>query len=272
MSMTIPRVLVAAAIAALSLPVASSSAAAQSDWRFQATIYGFMSSISGTTAFPGENGGREVTIDFGTILDNLNFTLQGMFEMSRGDWGAFTDLVYMSVGKQASGTRDFELDGSDLPANVAADVDVEVKNAALAIAGTYRIVDSPGTSVQLLAGTRLLSVEQSLRWRLTGTLGSMPPADRAGDRESSATNADVIVGTKGRYGFGSEQRWIIPFIFDVGTGESEFTWQAAAGIGYAFESIDLIAAWRQVGYKFKDGANLDDLVYSGPAVALAIRW
>ena len=222
--MTFPRALVTAALTALLVP--ASSAAAQSDWRFQATVYGFMPSISGTTAFNGEHGGRDVTIDFGTILDNLNFTLQGAFEVSRGSWGGFTDFVYMSVGKQQSGSRDFELAGTDLPANVAADVDLEVKNAAWALAGTYRIV----------------------------------------------TNTDVIIGSKGRYAFGSAQRWILPFALDVGTGESELTWQAAAGIGYAFESIDLIAAWRQVGYRFKDGANLEDLVYNGPAIAVAIRW
>ena len=269
--MKFPRALVAA-LAALPLALPASRAAAQSDWRFQATIYGYMPSISGTTAFDGEHGGREVSIDFGTILENLNFTLQGAFEVSRGRWGGFTDFVYMSLGQQKAGTRDFELGGADLPANVAADVDLEVKNAAWAVAGTYRVVDDGATSVQVLAGVRLLAAEQRLGWRLTGTVGQTPPADRAGDRDASVTNADVIVGTKGRYAFGSGQRWFLPFALDIGTGESELTWQTAAGIGYAFESIDLIAAWRQVGYRFKDGAKLEDLVYNGPAIAVAIRW
>ena len=34
--------------------------------------------------------------------------------------------------------------------------------------------------------------------------------------------------------FGPNREWFVPYYADIGTGQSDFTWQAIGGIGYAF--------------------------------------
>ncbi len=34
------------------------------------------------------------------------------------------------------------------------------------------------------------------------------------------------------------QNWYLPFHFDVGTGDTNLTWQAFAGVGYKIGSFD----------------------------------
>ena len=40
-------------------------------------------------------------------------------------------------------------------------------------------------------------------------------------------------------------------------GESELTWQAIGGIGYAFKWGQVVAAWRYLDYKFKSGSAIE---------------
>ena len=64
----------------------------------------------------------------------------------------------------------------------------------------------------------------------------------------------------------------MPYYFDVGTGQSELTWQAIGGIGYAFKWGQVIAAWRYIDYKFKSDSPIQNLNFSGPAVGVAFNW
>lgn len=62
----------------------------------------------------------------------------------------------------------------------------------------------------------------------------------------------------------------MPFHLDIGTGNSDMTWQAFAGVGYKYENFDLIAGYRYLDYDF-DGNDpaagaLTDLTMGGPMI------
>ena len=59
---------------------------------------------------------------------------------------------------------------------------------------------------------------------------------------------------------------------DLGAGESELTWQAAAGISYAYEWGELTAMWRYLAYEMKPGNSMKDLNFSGPMFGATFRW
>ena len=63
---------------------------------------------------------------------------------------------------------------------------------------------------------------------------------RSGTKKVSESVWDGIVGVKGRYAFGDDRKWFVPFYLDVGTGQTKLTWQAAAGVGYAFHWGDVV--------------------------------
>ncbi len=222
--------------------LASLPAAAQGsdDWRFGAQIYGYFPSLSGESNFKGSGGSPDVTVDVDKIIDNIKFVMMGSFEAKKGRWGGFTDLMYLDVGSNKSGTRDLSIGGIEIPATASASVNYDLKGWIWTIAGEYAMVSQPGMTMDVFAGARMVDLEQDINWGLEGNIGGIPTAGRTGDSNVSRTNWDGIIGVKGRWHFGADNRWFVPYYVDVGTGDSDLTWQAMAGIGYSWKSMDVV--------------------------------
>ncbi len=259
----------AASIACMSSPAFSQAADA---WRFRATLYGYLPDIGGSTKFPASGGGSNVSLDSGTVLDNLQGVFMGAFEAHQGRWGMFTDVMYMNLGATRSGFRDFTIGGTALPGSATASATYDLKGWLWTVGGAWRVASTPASTVDVVAGARMLDIEQSLDWQVTGDLGSISLPGRAGNARTSLTNWDAIVGVKGRLAFGEGQRWFVPYYFDVGTGDSSLTWQAMAGLGYSFKWGDIVAAWRYIDYDMKSGESLENIDFNGPAIAASFRW
>jgi hypothetical protein len=240
-------------------------------WKWQAVIYGYFPSIGGKTKFP-QGGGSDVGIDQGKVLDSLNGAFMGSLEANNGRWGAFTDLMYMDLGASKSGIRDLTVGGAPLPVGAAGDAHLDLKGSIWTLAGTYRALADPVSTVDVVAGARMFDMKSSLSWQLTGNVGAIPLPGRAGARDVSMTNWDAIVGVKGRVALGQDRKWFVPYYADVGTGNSELTWQAMTGIGYSFKWGDVIGAWRYLDYKMKSGQPIETMNFNGPAIAAAFRW
>ena len=58
--------------------------------------------------------------------------------------------------------------------------------------------------------------------------------------------------------------WYAPYYLDVGTGDSDFTWQIAAGVGYRFDWGEVNLRYRYMDWDFKSGSALDNLNHRGP--------
>ena len=71
---------------------------------------------------------------------------------------------------------------------------------------------------------------------------------------------------------GSSGHWILPFYLDVGAGDSDLTWQAAAGVSYAYKWGDLTALWRYLAYDLKPGRSFEELKFNGPLFGVTFRW
>jgi hypothetical protein len=81
---------------------------------------------------------------------------------------------------------------------------------------------------------------------------------------------DGIVGVKGQYALG--QRWSIPYYVDVGTGQSEFTWQAMMGVGFnAAKWLDIALVYRHLAWEV-DGDIIDNINFTGPALGAVFRF
>jgi cellulase/cellobiase CelA1 len=249
-------------------------AAAQSadDWQFGLLIYGYFPTISGTSTFPPSSSSPGVSIDADTVLDNLKFVFMGTFEARKGRWGAFTDVIYIDVGANKSDTREFSIGGSQIPVGASANLDYDLKGVLWTIAGSYRAISDPGTTLDVFAGARLVDLEQKISWQTSGNVGSIPVSGRSGNSEVSRSNWDAIVGVKGRVMFGGDRRWFVPYYLDIGAGDSDLTWQAMAGIGYSWHWGDVFAAWRYIDYDLGPGKPFSDLNLNGPLLSVAFRW
>lgn len=242
------------------------------NWQFRATIYGYFPELSATTAFPAAIGGSNISVDADTILDNLDFVFFGAFEAQKGHWGFFTDFMYLDLSGSKGGTRDFSVGNTQIPGNVTADLSLDFKGWVWTLAGSYRAVSAREATLDVFAGARGLSVETKLGYQLSGDVGSLVGPGRQGSSTVEVENWDAIIGAKGRLNFGPQREWFIPYYIDVGTGDSDLTWQAMAGIGYAFSWGDIVAAWRYLDYDLSSGHPTQSLELSGPAIAVAFRW
>jgi len=273
----IPAVVGQAAIALWSLAVAvlapavSHAQEISDEWQFGATIYGWLPDIAGTVVFPS-GAESSIGVDISTILDHLKMTAQGSFEVQKGRWGAYTDVIYLDVGEAKSQTRGITIGDVALPASVTAAVDFDMKTTLWTLGGRYRVASEPASTFDVLAGVRLADLQQNLNWEFTGDSGSVAPPPRTGSRSVSANNWDAIVGVKGRFRLGADHSWFVPYYFDVGTGDSDLTLQGVLGLGYVFGWGELGVAWRYMEYEFEAGSPIKDLDLSGPALGATFRW
>ncbi|MDH3948517.1 MAG: hypothetical protein OEU74_06110 [Gammaproteobacteria bacterium] len=253
------------------LPVGT-LASEQESWEFGASIYGWFPDISGHTSFSPPGGGGDFEIGIDQILDNLEFTLMGTFDARKGRGGLLVDMIYMGVGNSKSGVREGTIGGTPIPVGASAAVDLDLDSWIWTVAGYYRTVDQPEVKFDLLAGLRYTDVEQKVNWNITGNVASIPVLDRTGTAEAGLENWDVIVGARGNYSFGANNTWFVPYYLDVGTGDSDQTWQAIAGLGYKFHWGEAVAAWRYLSYDLPSDSAIADMNFNGPAIGVTFRW
>jgi len=242
---------------------------ASDNWKFTGVLYGYLPQIGGSTTF-GTGTTADISINPNQYLSSLNFAFMGAFEARTGPWGVFTDLLYMNASGSKSGTRDFSLTGVMIPASVTAYAHVSVKATIWTLAAEYGVVSTPDGTLDLLAGTRALYLDQHLNWEFSGNVGPFVGPGRQGSSESNPHNWDAIIGAKGRWQFGDGHSWFVPYYVDIGTGASRFTWQTYAGIGYAFSWGEVIGVWRYLDYQFS--SNSSSFSLNGPAIGVAFRW
>ena len=233
------------------LPLSAQAQSAPDALKWNATIYGWFPSIGGSTSFPATGSGPSIDVSSQQVIDALKMTFMGSLDVHQGKWGAFTDLVYADFGADKTKSRDFTVGHEQIPVGVDATLNLDVKTWIWSLAGLYNLADKPEGTADLLFGARMLDMEQTLGWSISGTVPGLPPAANTGSATASINQWDAIVGVKGRINLGTDRKWFLPYYLDVGTGESRLTWQVAAGLGYQFSWGSVIAAWRYLDYDFK---------------------
>jgi len=66
-------------------------------------------------------------------------------------------------------------------------------------------------------------------------------------------------------------KWYVSCYGDVGTGDSDLTWQALLGLDYRFDQVDLGFGYRYLDYDI-DASAVDDMTIKGPYAGLKVRF
>jgi len=240
------------------LLLASGAAAAGSadDWQYAGTIYLWGAGINAETA-----RGSTVDIDFNTLVNNLNMAFMGAIEARRREWSLVADVIYLNVGGDGQGTVAVPI-APESPVLVDVDADVKARAWILNLHGAYNLLTSEQASLDVLAGARYLEMKIDFGVDLSAEPG------QATIRRSVSDNVwDGVVGVKGRVNLAD--RWYLPYYADVGTGQSDLTWQVFAGVAYSFDWGEMSLVYRRAEWEFDD-KRLDNLQVSGPAAA--VTW
>ena len=242
---------------ASAIPAMTTADTDSDKWKFDANIYLWGAGIGGTTATGGD-----IDLSFDDLFDNLDMAFMGGVGASRGKWSLFADAIYLDVSADDSYTETVPVIGP-IELDVDVDADVTMKSWITTLGGGYNVVDSEKATVNLIGGARYLWLETKLKLDLsTVILGHK--IERKEKETLSGHVWDGIVGVKGKINL--NDKWYMPYYADVGTGQSDLTWQALVGVGYKFKYADVLLAYRYLDYEFKSDSDLDDLNISGPAL------
>lgn len=224
------------------------------DWQFKAELYGWLPTIEGTLP-TGDD--IEITID--EIIDNLDFTFMGVFQARRDKWAVVADAVYLKLSADKAGVTTIPIGPFDVPTRV--DFGVEMKAWIVNLAGSYRIHQADRFDVQVLAGARYLSLDVGAELDT-----SLIPGEKIVDGRDDVW--DAIIGVRGLADL--SDKWWLTYRFDIGTGDSDLTWNASVQFGRKFDWGSLALGYRYLHYDFApDFKLMKDLDVYGPVIGAA---
>jgi len=246
--------LVSAAFLFCASPLMAQESTSSSNWEYAAEIYLWAPKITATTP----RGDSQ--LPFYKILDDLQFTFMGAVAARKDKWTLMTDLVYLNINNDINRVR-------DLPGPGGAELDVtgEVKLKSWIVTPTvgYAIHDSEKARIEILGGVRYLDLKAELQASINGN-------ERI-DRSTSEGYWDAIIGARANISL--NDHWYMPLYFDIGTGDSDGTWQAFAGVGYKFKKFNTILAYRYLDYNFDESNKvLEDLNVKGPFLGFMFKF
>lgn len=211
------------------------------DWNYFASINVWGAGLEATTT-----DGSKLDVSFGDVVDNLDFGLMGTVSAKKGKWGFLADAMYVNVSKDVN-----------IPIGDGVEItNIEMKSWVVTPMITYRVMESEQLSFDILGGARYLYLKSPIE------------VNNVSIGVDSDSIWDGIVGVKGKYNL--NEKLFMPFYVDVGAGDSDVTWQAFAGVGYKYESFDLVAGYRYLDWDFEDSdpaaGVLTDQTMSGPMI------
>ena len=202
---------------------------------------------------------KDIEIGIDDIIDNLDLVYMGTFGASKGKWTFLTDVIYLDIELSHNYTLiDSPVVSLDL-------TNIEMTAWIVSPMVVYNVLETDRVTLGFLAGARYLHLELE-----TETTLRMPPTTTESSGSSSGDAWNGIVGVRGKLHLPGQ--WSVPYFFDVGTGDTELTWQAFAAIAYRFERVGLTLGYRHLEWQFDEGDAggdlIDKLYISGPMVGI----
>jgi len=246
-------------------------------WHFYAVPYLWLPSVSasaklsinGLRAADGSELGPvslDAEVSPGDYLSNLSMAFMFMGEARKGPWSIYTDVIYTSFADQDSEARDITGPLGLLTTEISGDAKADLSATVWTLGAGHRLVERPSFRLDLMAGFRYFTMNSDLTLKLRGTDGLFSREQKV---SMDQKEWDGIVGVRGQVLF-TETHWFIPYYLDVGTGGSNWTWQALLGLGYRLDWGEVTLAVRSLSYDFdKDDA---DITLTGPGLGVGLHW
>lgn len=220
-------------------------------WQFDTTVYLWGSTLKQTTA-----AGDPVTINFGTILKNLDFAAMATFGARKDRFSMLADVIYMDL------STDRKHDGEFQGVPIEGKLTVGLKSWVLNLIGGYTLIDSGKNVFDIAAGARYLDIEVPVTIKLN---------DHKIKTSAQGSGWDGVIGLKGRHNF--PDGYYFNYYADIGGGYSKLTWQTAVNFSYDYKKFTGLVGYRYLKWNFKnDQPALDDLVIHGPYAGIRLSF
>lgn len=236
---------------------------AQNDWRFEATLNGWMPSLLVNTGY-GRLPTASASIGFFTVLKNLYMNVPVSFIARNDNFIAGLDLYWARLGTNAHFGA---APGSPFG---GVNAGLTIGQTILTGFGGLRVpVGSPDLSLYAVAGARYFNLNESINL-------SIPVAGF--DRNASLTKnwVNPIVGANLRYRI--DEKWFLDGEADIGGVGGSATWQAFGAVGYNWtKSLSSTLGFRALyaysrQYNDNGGSFRFQETLYGPQLTLSYRF
>lgn len=218
-------------------PVVSAPTETVQEWEYAGQIYLWGASIDGTSG-----KGVPISIEFGDIMDNLKMAGMGTFGARHDKWTLMADIIYMDVNKK-------DLNIPVGPGPVVSLNSLGMKTWIVQPIVSYAVYETDVDRFELLAGARYMSLDLPVGF--SDPIGKVSPSEDAWNG---------IVGLRGTHNF--TDKWVGNYHLDIGTGDSDSTWQGIVGLAYKFDKYSLNVGYRYLAWDH-GGDAIDDLELGG---------
>lgn len=239
----------------LLVPVASEpekQVVVEDEWRFSASPYFWAAGISGTA---GQFGlpPTKMSMDFGNLLDDLNFSFMGVMEGHYDRYSLFSDIIYTKISA-----------GGQTPLGVmSTSVDVSSETFSGFFGGGYSVLQDGANRLDVVAGGRTWYASTEIYFD-GGLLGGHSGRD-------SAAWIDAVAGLRGKY-FLTDTLYFSGWGV-VGAGQAKIDWDLAATFGYQFkDNLSAVAGYRALGVDYSHDGFIYDVVQQGPILGLVFHF
>lgn len=251
------------------------------NWSFSLTPYLWAAGIENSLRLPlpsGDTLNADVEVDFDDIIENLDLGLMLAGEARRDRLFVFSDLIYMKISHDGDVLRSVERTGPNaaipVTSSLEAGTDSTLESWVWTLAAGYDVVRSDRATLGVFGGVRYLALDAEVDWRLTAAItapGAGVVLGRTGSASSDGEHWDGIVGVRGRARLGGGD-WFMPYYADVGSGDTDFTWQAMVGVGYTFSWGEALLVYRHLDWDQDGDEAIQGLTISGPALGVTMRF
>ena len=239
---------------ATAAPVVAAEEPGSDQWAFGGEVYLWGATIKGES-----NAGDDVDIPFSDLIDNLEFAVMGTLAARKEKWALFADIIYLNVQDDIKATANI------IGQPQKTKVDVELKGFVPTLGGAYAVMETDNTVLDVLAGARYFWLNVAAK---------IDVGSQKVKYSYSGQVWDGIVGLRGKTEL--NDKWYLTYYGDIGTGDSDLTWQLAAGINYRFKKVDAIVGYRYLKWEFDEGKDLgeelDNLDFGGPFAGVKFRF
>jgi hypothetical protein len=253
----------------------AADAADDDEWHFDLAPYVWIPDLEVDLRFANDlPPGGSTSADVQGGPNQLDGVLLLNMAARKGDWSLAGDFIYLGYTIPSSVTRvnGGNGDAALVPRTANLGTDTKVETTLLQLALGHSLPSSPLGDAEAFAGLRYVDITGRLRWDFSQDItGTDFTFARSGEIEADATYLDGIVGLRGRRNVGGEQ-WFVTYYADVGAGDSDLTWQANVGAGYAFDWGDCVLAYRYLDYDEGSDAFLQAMRVKGPLFGVVFHF
>jgi hypothetical protein len=269
----------AAVILSLNVMASRQAAADEVDkwdgqWHVDITPYGWVPFEYVTVNLPAIAGGGSPTIEVqpSQYLKYLNIGALLDGAIQKGDWGLWTDFIYLNFETNVSHSRMIGLPGGDPTLQVDRELDLGARAAIWTLAPSYTVVHNEVGSLDVMAGLRYTSVRVSIAYEFSVIVPPLPKV-LGGGFWPVQDSTDGVIGAKGRLNLSHDGKWYLPYLVDIGDGNKNWQWEAFLGGGYHFHWGDITLGVRNLSYHTTDNQILFNKVrLTGPILGATFHW